>query len=71
MLRVYGFELPSAADVVEWTKGTLLTGYRAQLDDAGYADFEQAYRRRLVDELGAEGPYYYAFKRILARARRP
>jgi trans-aconitate 2-methyltransferase len=71
VLRVYGFELPSAADVVEWTKGTLLTGYRAQLDDAGYADFEQAYRRRLVAELGGGGPYYYAFKRILARARRP
>ena len=71
ILRVYGFELPSAADVVEWTKGTLLTGYRAQLDDAGYAEFEGTYRRRLVDELGAEGPYYYAFKRILARARRP
>ncbi len=71
VLRVYGFELPSAADVVEWTKGTLLTGYRAQLDDAGYADFEQAYRDQLVDELGSDGPYYYAFKRILARARRP
>jgi trans-aconitate 2-methyltransferase len=70
VLRVYGFELPSPADVVEWTKGTLLTGYRAQLDDVGYADFEQAYRRRLLDELGSDGPYYYAFKRILARATR-
>jgi trans-aconitate 2-methyltransferase len=71
VLRVYGFELPSSADVVEWTKGTLLTGYRAQLDDTGYAEFEQAYRQRLVDELGAASPYYYAFKRILAHARRP
>jgi len=71
VLRVYGFELPSPADVVEWTKGTLLTGYKAQLDAAGYAEFEQAYRSRLADVLGTDGPYYYAFKRILARARRP
>jgi trans-aconitate 2-methyltransferase len=70
VLRVYGFELPSAADVVEWTKGTLLTGYKAQLDDAGYADFEREYRDRLADEIGSDGPYYYAFKRILASGRR-
>ena len=33
-LQVYGFELAHAADLVEWTKGTLLTGYRAQLEPA-------------------------------------
>jgi len=71
VLRVYGFELPHPTDVVEWTKGTLLTGYRAQLDEAGYAEFEQAYRDRLVEVLGANEPYYYAFKRILARGRSP
>jgi trans-aconitate 2-methyltransferase len=70
VLRVYGFELPTTDDVVEWTKGTLLTGYRAQLDDAAYAEFEDEYRRRLVAEVGDRRPYYYAFKRILARARR-
>jgi trans-aconitate 2-methyltransferase len=68
-LQVYGFELPSGADVAEWTKGTLLTGYRAQLDEPAYDEFEHEYRERLTASLGA-GPYYYAFKRILAYARR-
>jgi trans-aconitate 2-methyltransferase len=68
-LQVYGFTLASSADVVEWTKGTLLTGYRAQLDAEAYEDFEREYATRLRAELG-DGPYFYAFKRILARARR-
>ncbi len=69
-LRIYGFELASPADLVEWTKGTLLTGYRSQLDETGYAEFEDVYRRRLADRIAETGPYYYAFKRILARGRR-
>lgn len=70
-LQVYGFELPTSADVVEWTKGTLLTGYRARLDPPAYAAFEAEYRARLVARLGDRRPYFYAFKRILAWARRP
>jgi trans-aconitate 2-methyltransferase len=70
-LQVYGFELDSPVDVVEWTKGTLLTGYHAQLDEARYDDFVEEYRRRVVAELGEAGPYFYAFKRILAHAHRP
>jgi trans-aconitate 2-methyltransferase len=69
-LQVYGLELPAAGDVVEWTKGTLLTGYRAQLDADAYDRFEAEYRRRLVARLGERRPYFYAFKRILAWARR-
>jgi trans-aconitate 2-methyltransferase len=69
-LQVYGFELPSGADVVDWTKGTLLTGYEAQLPPDAYQDFEAEYRRRVTETLGA-GPYYFAFKRILAHARLP
>ena len=69
-LQVYGFELPTASDVVEWTKGTLLTGYRAQLDAAAYDRFETRYRQRVEDRLGDQRPYFYAFKRILAWARR-
>jgi trans-aconitate 2-methyltransferase len=67
-LQVYGFELPTAGDVVEWTKGTLLTGYRAQLTPDVYDRFEADYRGRLVERLGDQGPYFYAFKRILAWA---
>jgi len=70
-LQVYGFELDSAEDLVEWTKGTLLTGYRSQLDPGAYDDFVDEYRRRLAAAVGAHRPYYYAFKRILARAVRP
>lgn len=69
-LQVYGFELPSAGDVAEWTKGTLLTGYRSQLDPNAYATFETTYRHRLEARLGATRPYFYAFKRILAWSRR-
>jgi trans-aconitate 2-methyltransferase len=70
-LQVYGFELPSVDDVVEWTKGTLLTGYRAQLPADEYPAFEDEYRRRLAEALGDQRPYFYAFKRILAWAVRP
>jgi trans-aconitate methyltransferase len=69
-LQVYGFELPSGSDVAELTKGTLLTGYKAQLCADDYEAFEAEYRRRITGTLGA-GPYYYAFKRILAHARLP
>ena len=27
-MQVFGFELPDTAELVEWTRGTLLTGYR-------------------------------------------
>lgn len=70
-LQVYGFELPSGGDVIEWTRGTLLTGYRSQLPADEYERFESEYRRRLVERLGDRRPYFYAFKRILATGRRP
>ncbi len=69
-LQVYGFELDRSADLVEWTKGTLLTGYRAQLEPSDYDDFVAEYRRRLLAEVGAVEHYYYAFKRILAWSHR-
>ena len=70
-LQVYGFELDRSADLVEWTKGTLLTGYRAQLEPADYDDFVD----RVPPPPGGRGrrsvaPYYYAFKRILAWSHR-
>lgn len=55
--------------VLEWVQGTLLTPYRAALDPAAYDRFVSEYRTRLVAELGPARPYFYAFKRILARAR--
>jgi trans-aconitate 2-methyltransferase len=70
-LQVYGHHLPSSADVVAWVRGTLLTPFRAALDDELYERFVADYTGRLVAELGDDEPYLYAFKRILVRARMP
>jgi len=64
-LRVYGHVLRSADDVVEWTRGTLLTDYAAHMSAATFARFLDEYRRRVLGELGDERPYFYAFKRVL------
>ncbi|MDQ6784757.1 MAG: methyltransferase domain-containing protein [Actinomycetota bacterium] len=70
-LQVYGHHLASATDVVTWVRGTLLTPFRAGLDDATWVTFLRDYERRLVEELGPAEPYFYTFKRILVRARFP
>jgi len=70
-LQVYGPVLSSTADVVEWMKGTSLTRFERLLPTPTYAAFVSRYRERLVEVLGAHRPYYFAFKRILLRARRP
>lgn len=69
-LQVYGHHLDDAGAVVDWVEGTLLTPYRLALG-AAYAGFVAEYRERLVAALGPARPYFYAFKRILARAERP
>jgi trans-aconitate 2-methyltransferase len=70
-LEVYGHELASTGEVVEWVKGTLLTPYRERLDGPTYQAFVDRYRVRLLEELGDRRPYFYAFPRILAWARFP
>ena len=69
-LQVYPHVLASSADVVEWTKGTSLTRFRERLDDETYDAFVDAYRVRLVAELGGRQPFLYTFKRILLWGRR-
>jgi trans-aconitate 2-methyltransferase len=64
-LQVYGHELSSTAEVVEWVKGTSLTRFRAILGDDRFEQFVNEYGRRLLAELGDKSPYFYAFKRIL------
>ena len=68
-LQVYGHHLASVAEVVTWVRGTLLTPFQAALDDATWSAFLVAYLDRLIGEVGAPEPYFYAFKRILVRAR--
>lgn len=64
-LQVYVHELASAAEVVEWVKGTSLTRFKATLTADRYEDFLTEYRRRLMATLGEHVPYLYTFKRIL------
>jgi trans-aconitate 2-methyltransferase len=63
--KIYGHELPSSTDVVEWVKGTSLSAYLSRLDTAGAAAFEAAYRARLLARIGAQAPYFYPFRRML------
>jgi trans-aconitate 2-methyltransferase len=63
-LEVYFHPMSSGADVVEWTKGTLLTSFQKQLSSSDYEQFLQVYSQRLIARLGS-GPYLYPFKRIL------
>ena len=69
-LQVYGHHLASRADVVEWTKGTLLTDYEQRMSPETYQRFLARYRERLLPLLEDRTPYFYAFKRIFIWARR-
>lgn len=64
-LQVYGHRMRSWEDVVEWTKGTLLTDYRRRLPPELYDRFLDRYREELGRRLGRQSPYFYPFKRIL------
>jgi trans-aconitate 2-methyltransferase len=67
-MEVYGHELSSTSDVVEWVMGTLLTPYRTRLSPELFAAFVERYRERLREELGDREPYFYGFRRILCWA---
>ena len=68
-LQVYLHRLPGPEDVVEWVKGSLLTGYRDRLSAADYEAFLADYRARLLSMLADERPFLYPFKRILLWGR--
>jgi len=68
-MEVYGHELESTDEVVEWVMGTLLTPYRKRLSPELFDAFVERYRERLIEELGEREPYFYGFRRILCWAR--
>jgi trans-aconitate 2-methyltransferase len=68
-MEVYGHELGSTGEVVEWVMGTLLTPYRKLLSPELFEEFVERYRELLVEELGEREPYFYGFRRILCWAR--
>ena len=69
-LQVYGHRLESREAVVEWVKGTLLTGYQRRLSGELFERFLTRYRERLLPQLPDTCPYFYAFERILFWGRR-
>lgn len=68
-LRVYGHELESREQVIEWVKGTTLTRFQSQLSAEDYSRFISEYRQRLFEKLPNQNPFFYPFKRILMWAR--
>lgn len=70
-LQVYSHLLTSSADVVDWTRGTLLTDYEPRMPEEMFGEYVRRYRERLVGVLGDRRPYLFAFKRILMRAQAP
>jgi len=69
-LQVYGHRLASREGVVEWVEGSLLSEYRRRLAPDLYKRFVVRYRQILFTMIPDERPYFFAFRRILARARR-
>lgn len=68
-LRVYGHQLDNRDEVVEWTKGTLLTYFQSRLQQADYERFLQEFKRRLQAQLPDDRPFFYPFKRLLMWAK--
>lgn len=64
-MQVYGHLLDSAADVVEWVKGTLLNDYEQRLGPERFPRFLAQYRERVLASLPTVTPYFYTYKRIL------
>jgi trans-aconitate 2-methyltransferase len=69
-VETYLHPMPSGLDVVEWTRGTLLTFYERLFPPAVFARFLGEYRARIAAALGA-GAYLFTFNRLLLAGRRP
>jgi trans-aconitate 2-methyltransferase len=70
-LQIYGHELPTRDDVVEWLKGSLLTAFERRLDPEVFASFVDRYRELLHERLPDDRPFFYTYKRILMWAAKP
>ena len=68
-VQVYLHRLPGPEGVVEWVKGSLLTGYRDRMPAEDYEAFLTDYRKRLMSLLPDERPFLYPFKRVLLWGR--
>lgn len=62
--QIYTHPMASGAEVIEWTKGTMLTAFQKNLSAERFEEFLKIYSERLLQEIGT-GPYLYCFKRML------
>ena len=62
---MYGHELSSSRDVVEWVRGALLTDYERRLGEERFPEFLERYTARVVEALGDARPFFYTYKRVL------
>jgi len=69
-LQIYGIRLESRKGIVDWVDGSLLSDYRSRLPSALYAEFVKRYRQILFRMVPDERPYFFTYRRILARAKR-
>jgi trans-aconitate 2-methyltransferase len=70
-LQTYPHHLAGPEQVIEWNRGTLLTGYQRRMPAELFERFLAAYSRRLLPRLDQRRPYFYPFKRILLWACGP
>ena len=63
-IKTYGQARNSVKELIEWSKGTLLTYYQGFLSTEEFGEFLKLYQSRLEKNLGS-GPYFYPFKRII------
>lgn len=70
-LQIYGQRLPSRDGIVAWVEGSLLSEYRRRLSPELFEKFLEDYRAELFRRVPDERPYYFTYRRILARARKP
>jgi trans-aconitate 2-methyltransferase len=70
-LQIYPHHLAGPEQVIEWSRGTLLTDYQRRMPAELFERFLAAYRERLLPRLDQRRPYFYPFKRILLWACGP
>lgn len=63
-MQIYGHVLQQPQDMVEWTKGTLLTFYQRQLSHDDFQRFLELYTAEITKRI-TKTPYFYPFKRLL------
>ena len=69
-LQVYPHHLASREEVVEWTRGTMLTEYQKRLSPALFGQFVSRYREQLMTRLEDRRPFFFTYKRILCWGKR-